>query len=231
MLQRIAVAASLAALSTAVPAADVAVFPPSAVNLSAGQAEAIGAVMAQAYARASNADVLPPRQAAAAGLDPSRMPEAAAALGVAEYIEVGAVGLLGNGSDSRIVIQATRRTQRGEVIHRAELTATSMGDVEIVAERLARALWERKSAEATRDVHTVTGKEAARENRTFTEKTFGPKLGFILPMANGKRYDPLIAFGGTTRLEGRSFFLEFGTGLAVPRSMKGDRALQGYGLI
>jgi hypothetical protein len=215
----LAALAALAAalLAGAASAADVAVFPPQVVNLSPGQGEAIGTVLAQAYAHASNTDVLGPSQTSSAVTDPNHLQDAAAKLGVAEYIETSAVGLVSNEpGGSRIVIHATRRSQSGQAIFRAELTATSMGDVEIVAQRLARALFQRLPAEETIDIHSVTAKEAGPENRTFSRKLTGPKVGVIFPVSAHKSYDPMVALSWSTRLEGGSYFVEFATGIALP---------------
>jgi hypothetical protein len=226
-----ALAAMASALvASAASAAEVAVFLPQVVNLSPGQAEAIGTVLAQAYAHAANTEVLGPNQTSSAVTDPNHLQDAAAKLGVAEYIETSAVGLVSSEpGGSRIVIQATRRAQSGQAIFRAELTATSMGDVEIVAQRLARALFQQRPAEETVDIHTVTAKEASPENRTFSRKLTGPKVGVIFPVSAHKSYDPLIALSWSTRLEGGSYFVEFATGIALPRSTEQDYESQGIG--
>ncbi len=237
MTSRGLAAVALAVFCTAARGADVAVFPAQAVNLTPGQAEAVGTVLAQAYAQVSGSDVIPPRAAAAAVTDPAHLTGAAAQLGVREYIEVTAIGLLGevDGSSgdpsSRIIIQAARRSSSGEVIYRAELSAVSMGDLEIVAQRLARALFEKKPATDTLDLHTVTRKESLRENRTFSEKVIGFKFGMIWPMAKNARYDPMIAGAFDTRLEVGKCFLEIGAGIALPKSTDNDKSSQGIALL
>jgi hypothetical protein len=229
--------AAMATLASAALAADVAVFPIQPVNLTPSEAEAIGTVLAQAYGRVSKAEVLLPQQAGPSVKTPGDLPGAAASLGVREYIETSAVGLLSResekarSSESRIIIQAARRMQNGELVYRAELTATSLGDVEIVAERLARALYEKKPAEDTGGLRTVTRREGTRDNRTFTEKIMGVKVGMTWLVAKNSRFDPLISIGFDGRLEGRSYFLEFGAGVAIPKSVDEAPDIQTVGLL
>jgi hypothetical protein len=198
-------------------AADVAVFQPTVVNLAPGQAEAVATLVAQAYARASGEEVLPPRLApVGAGAD---LITAAAALGVREYLELSIIGLMPDGGgrgDGRIIIQGTRRLASGQPVHEVEMTAASLADVQPVADRLARALWQKTSTDATRTLRTVTGREAQPENRTFSQKVMGVKTQVAVPVASDITLQPLVALGFDGRLEGRNYFLEFGAGLEVP---------------
>jgi hypothetical protein len=219
--------------SPAAFAADVAVFPPAVVNLTPAQAEAVATILAQAYGRVSGLEVLPPRRT---GLPPGGdLPAAAQALGVREYLELSVIGLLSNDGregEGRIILQAWRRLASGQTVYQAEMTASSLGDTQVVAERLARALWESRPPESTLSLHTVTGREAEPEKRTYSEKVLGVKTQLIVPIGAGPAGEPMVAVGFDARLEGRSYFLEFSGGYQVPASSTTDSAsgaTKGYG--
>jgi hypothetical protein len=225
--------------ASATSAAEIAVFPVNAINLDPGDAEAIGTVIAQAYARETGADVMAPRAVSRAAGEESNAATVAGWLGVEEYIEITAVGLIDKdadrhqrrrgAADGRIIVQAARRAKNGDVIYRAEMTATSLGDMEAVAARLARALHEKRPAAETLALDTVTGKEAMGQNRTFTEKIFGLKTGAMIPLASGRKFEPAVSLAFDTRLETKKYFLEFGGQLTVPT--ENNDAARGYGVL
>ena len=219
MLSTVTVVVAWLTLGANAQAADVAVFPVTAINLSPGEAEAIGTLVAQAYGRVAGVEVLLPQVTGAARTEGRSLAETAAVLGVREYLELAAIGLLSTGrrtSDERIILEASRHQADGTVIYKAEMAAMSLGDLEVVADRLARSLYEKKAPAATLGIHSVSGKEGAPENRTFVEKVIGMKTSAAFPFAQGQRYDPMIAFGFDSRLEAKNYFLEFGAGLVVP---------------
>lgn len=219
LISRLTIMAMLALVGVTAHGAEVAVFPVNAVNLASGESEAIGTVLAQSYARAAKVEVLSPQRSAAAlkeGVAPS---EAAKILGVREYIEVTAVGLMSSeraSKDQRIVIKASRYQASGAVVYQSEMTAMSMGDVEVVAQRLARSLYDKVEPTATLDIHSVSKKEATAENRTFVQKVKGFKTSMAFPVANGDSYNPLVSLGFDSRFETARYFLEFGAGLMIP---------------
>ena len=230
LISKFAVVTAVVLAGVTAHSAEVAVFPVDAVNLRASEAEAIGTVVAQSYGRASGVEVLSPQRSAVAlkeGVSPA---EAAQALGVREYIEVTAVGLMTSdraAKDERIVIKASRHQTSGAVIYQSEMTAMSMGDVEVVAERLARSLYEKKTVAATLDIHTVSKKEATPENRTFVQKVKGFKTAMALPVANNESYNPIVSLGFDARLETARYFLEFGAGVAIPSDSSNDKTNYG----
>lgn len=208
-------------------AADVAVFPPTAVNITTGQAEAVATLLSQAYAQASASTVLSPSEAAAALADNADHVVAAQKLGLTEFIDVSVVGLLGEGDDNRIIVQVVRRETAGDVIFRAQMTAGSVGDLELVCERLARALVEKVAPEKTQTVQTVTRREATPENRVWSQSVRGLKTQLTQPLASGHEFETMLAVGFDGRFEGQRGFLEVGAGMFVPRS--GDDQSVGYG--
>ncbi len=235
-------AAALAVMpATRALAAGVAVFSTNAVNLTQGEAEAAATVVAEAYGRLANVYVVGPRKAAVALEKDHDLAAAARSLDVDEYLEVSTIGLFSNdlelqrsgagtrlSTDSRVIVQAARYTADGKLVFRAEMTGASMADLEIVAQRLARALWEKRAPEDTRSIHTVTRREAIAENRVWTEKVMGIKTQAAFAVASGQQYDPLISIGFDGRLEGPRYFLEVGAGATLPASSDNADS-RGYG--
>src|SRR5688572_9089389 len=84
------------------PLADVVVIPTEVTNLSPGQGEAVAALIAQAYERATRARVL--RASELNGEDPAYVAN--------EIIDVRVIAL-----ETKIVVSATRRRRSGEPIH------------------------------------------------------------------------------------------------------------------
>lgn len=206
------IAAILLCAAGAARAADVAVLPVQGTNLSPGEADAIGALVAESYATESGAQVAPPAETARAlGETGGNVPAAVAKLGAREYVETTAIRLT-----TRIRIRATLRDANGGVVHGAEMTAASLDDVQPVAVRLARALVRRTTVEETRTVRDVTRREGQAPNRTFTEKVMGMKSAVIWPHANGQSFDPSVSFQFDGRLETHAGFLEFGAGAVIP---------------
>jgi hypothetical protein len=220
--------------ATNVRAASVVVLPVRAVNLEPGEAAAIGTLLAQSYARLSGQEVLGPDITPAKEGSPSA---AAPVQGASETIECTAVGLMRNvvvvatghrgaagleGNDSKIILQAVRRGPGGETIYAAELVALGMADIDDVTKRLAAALFEKRPAQETRTLDTVTRFEGAPTNRTFTRKVFGVRTAAIVPVATGISYQPTVALAFDGRLESRNYFLEFGAGFTAPASSRHD---------
>ncbi|MBI5511977.1 MAG: hypothetical protein HY903_24735 [Deltaproteobacteria bacterium] len=198
-------------------AAEIAVLPVQGTNLDPGEIEAIGVLLANAYAAEAKTEVLGPVQYAAF-LAKAGDGDAAAAPKMAETIEVTAVRL-----KTKISLRALRRGSDGAVIHSVEMTAASLDDMEQVAERLAKALVNRTTPEATRTIHNVTRTEGRAPNRTYSEKVMGLKTAFILPMARGLEFQPAMSLQFDGRFEGELGFLEFGIGLTLPTMTDDDK--------
>jgi hypothetical protein len=210
----LALTASLAFAARAAAAAGLAVFPVQATNLEPGEADAIGVLMAGAYAREAGADVLRPAQVVKATKDVEPAgggPAVAAALGLSEYIEVTAVRLA-----SKIAISTTLKRADGSFVYGAELTAASLDDVEQATARLARALYRRVPPSETQTLHTVTVTEGKVPNRTFSETVWGLKTGVFQPLASNTDLRPQLILGFDWRFEALKYFLEFGVGMTLP---------------
>ncbi len=207
------VAAACAALlaAGAARAADVAVLPVQGTNLAPGEAEAIGALMAEAYAIEAGTQVVPPAETARALAETGNVPAALAKLGAREYVETSAIRLA-----TRVRIRATLRDASGAPLHSAEMTAASLDDVQPVSVRLSRALARRSTVDETRTLRDVTRREGQAPNRMFTEKVMGLKSAVAWPRASGTSFDPSISLQFDGRLETHSGFLEFGAGAVLP---------------
>jgi hypothetical protein len=206
-----AACAALLLIAGAARAADVAVLPVQGTNLAPGEADAIGALVADAFATESGAQVAPPAETARVLGETGNVQAAVAKLGAREYVETSAIRLT-----TRIRIRTVLRDVSGAQIHAAEMTAASLDDAQPVSVRLARALVRRTSVDQTRTVRDVTRREGQAPNRTFTEKVMGLKSAVIWPSASGKSFDPSVSFQFDGRLETRAGFLEFGAGAVIP---------------
>jgi hypothetical protein len=206
-----ALCAALLCAAGAARAADVAILPVEGTNLSPGEVEAIGALVANAYAAESGAQVIRPADTQRLIRESRDLPEALAKLGVRAYVETTAVRL-----DRRINVRSTLRDAGGGLIYFAEMTAASLDDMEPISVRLARALVRRTSPELTRTLRDVTKREGQAPNRTFTEKVMGLKSAVIWPRAGDETFDASISFQFDGRLEKQWGFLEFGAGFVVP---------------
>lgn len=212
-------------VASVVSAADVAVLPVQGTNLEAGEVDAIGVMVANAYAAASGRDVLSPTEVLGARetVDPAGgVPALVAALGVKQYVEVSAVQL-----KSKLALHATLRSAAGDREHAVDITAASLDDVEQAAERIAKALLNRTTIAATQTIHNVTRTEGRVPNRTFSEKVLGLKTAFILPMARGLEFQPGMALSFDGRFETTKGFLEFGVGVALPTGTSDGEAMGG----
>ncbi len=140
--------------------------------------------------------------------------DAAVALNLSEYITVEAVRL-----SQRIAISAKLHNKHGTVLYQTQTTAYSLDDMQPVSERIAAALKRRTDIENTQTLDTVTLKEGARPNRTFTEKVLGVRTGVVFPAAiigEDFNVDPMLLMQFDARLEGTVYFLEFGGGFMFP---------------
>lgn len=195
----------------------VGVFPVKGTNLSEGEADAIGALIAVSYSEESDARVLGPAQTGPVLAQTHSERDAARQLGLTQYVDVQAVRL-----QERITVHATLLNVHGSQLYEVKTTAMSLDDMELVAERIARSLHLRTPLEHTRDLDNITGKEARRPNRMFAEKVFGIRIGMTLPF--GKDVDAGAALSAQFdgRLEARSYFLEFAGGFMLPSKFDGD---------
>jgi hypothetical protein len=212
----------LACMSRSALATDVAVLPVTGTNLQPGEREAIGQVLADAYAPQASCSVMGPREISRrlsatsrpASLTPADL---AQMLGVKEYIHTSAVRL-----GYSMTLRCSRHLADGTLLHQVKATAYTLDDMEQVAERIARALFERTSLEQTRTLYNITRREGRGRNRLFSEKVWGLKTETSFPVAVGQSIAPSMSIGFDGRLEGESYFIEFGAGFTVPTSFDDD---------
>ncbi|MBD3320766.1 MAG: hypothetical protein GF350_06700 [Chitinivibrionales bacterium] len=198
-----------------VSGADIAIFPVNVTNLTEGEGDAIGMVMAQQYSRLSKKTAIGPSQTRNALLDSeSNYQEATQALGVAEYILINAVAL-----ESKILLEAILYNQSGSEIHRAGMTAASLDDMTEVTDRISRSLIKRLEPKETIDLDNVTEMETEEKNRLFAEKVSGIKTAVMYGAASGEEFEPMANLGYNMRLEAEKFFLEFGVSALLPSTI------------
>ncbi len=198
-------------LAGAARAADVAILPVQGTNLSPGEVDAVGALIAGAYAAEARVDVATPADTARALAETGNLPAALAKLGAREYVETTAVRL-----GSRVAVRTVLRDAGGAYLHSAEMTAASLDDMQPVSARLSRALVQRTDVERTRTLRTVTRREGQAPNRTFTDKVMGLKTAVVWPRSDEKSFDPSLSLQFDGRLEAHWGFLEFGAGAVLP---------------
>jgi hypothetical protein len=210
-----------------VSAAEVAVFPTEGTNLSEEEETAIGVMIAQSYAIHTGKSVIDPR-ATRAVISESQNPKSAAQnLGVSQYITIKAVRLT-----TKISLIVSLYDEVGIRIYRTRVTATSLDDMEQVAERVSLSLYHRKPIDDTRTIHNVTVTETKPENRTWVEKVLGVKTMVVLPLAIDHSFDPYISAQFDGRWEQERYFLEFGAGfLLTPSVQSGDNTTRIGGLL
>lgn len=192
-------------------AADVAVLPVRATNLTPGESDAIGILLANAYETEARVTVARPSDVAQTIAASGSLEAALAKLGAREYLDTTAVRL-----STRIAVHVARHDASGTTVHAAEMTAESLDDMQPVAIRLSRALALRTTVQATRTIDDVTRRETRVPNRMFTDKVMGLKTALTWTFADGRDFDPALSLQFDGRLERDRGFLEFGAGAAIP---------------
>jgi hypothetical protein len=205
-----------------VSAQSLGVFPVQGTNLSDGEAAAIGGLIASALALQTSRPVLGPNDLAASLAQTQSERDSAAALGIDEYVHVEAIRL-----SSKIALQASLRNKYGSNLFQVKTTATSLDDMEVVAERLAASLMRRTELPNTRTIDNVMGKETRAPNRLFLEKIFGARLGFVLPVAKHLELSPTLQVAFDVRLEQNDYFIEAAVGFFVSNQAGEQQSLSG----
>jgi hypothetical protein len=214
----------LATLAPAIAqAAEIPMAPVECTNLILPECSAVEAVFAEAYASASGVRVAraPGGPVLTGGGAPGEGAHATVPVPATEHIRVSAVRLT-----SRIALRASLNRADGTPIHAVDMTATTLDDIQPVADRMARALVNRTTVSETMNLKNITRTEGARPNRTFTEKVMGMKSGITVPFASGVDLAPMLSFQFDGRFEADWYFLEFGAGLTIPSNKEDTR---GYG--
>ena len=205
-----------------VSAQSLGVFPVQGTNLSEGESAAIGGLIASAFALQTSRPVLGPNDLAGSFAETQSERDSARALGLDEYVHVEAIRL-----SSKIALQASLRNKHGSILFQVKTTATSLDDMEVVAERLAASLLRRTELRNTRTIDNVMGKETRAPNRLFLEKIFGARFAFVLPVAAHLELSPTVQVAFNARLEQNDYFVEAGVGFFVSNRVGGQQSLSG----
>lgn len=214
---------SFGAVGTVRAQGPAGVFPVQGTNLAPGDAEAIGTLIAVSYASHSGTRVLAPAETGPALQQHGSTVVAARQLGIRQYIEVQAIGL-----DSRVAIHAALYDSNGGQLYQVRLTATSMDDMEPVADRIAAGLYRRTPLDFTRNRRNVTGVETRAPNRLFSEKVFGVRTGVLFPVAKHLDTRAALSLEFDARLDAETYFLEFAVGFILPsNSSDGEDGIGG----
>jgi len=246
-------------------AEDVAVFPAQGVNTDRSYIDAFGMVLSQKYAKISGKKVLSPLKAAKALSGDSSHVQAAAKLGVSEYLEIEAVGLYlskkevkelmtdsANGThvfvnvngnsdhgstddqelldNHKTIVTVARMGAGGNEIYKVEMTLVTYGDIEEASDRISQALFQRIPIDQTRGMTNITRREGMGNNRMYTEKRKGIKVGGVFPYSwqNNVPVSSMVTIGFDMRFDTERYFLEVGGGGKIPTSMY-DSKSNAYG--
>jgi hypothetical protein len=194
--------------TSAVAAADVAVFAPEASNLSSQDASAVGELVAQSYALVARQGVLSPTNAQPALAQAKTYEAAAAQLAVREYIRLSAVA-----TGRRIVISAWRCRADGSVLQQARQIAESIEDLAFASDGVARALFSGSppASPGPPAPPAVTARPPETDNMVY-----GLKAGVHMPLARDAAYYPAVSLQFNGRLQLPRVFFEFGAGFLLP---------------
>jgi hypothetical protein len=238
-------------------AEDVAVFPPEGVNTDRSYVDAFGMVLSQKYAKVSGLKVLSPLKAAKAMANDSDHIQAAAKLGVSEYLEIETVGLYLSKKEARellhdsahgtnvyvnvdnsnsnsssdddqekldnhkTIVNVSRMDKSGHEIYKVEMTLVTYGDIEEASDRISQALWKKIPIEQTRGMTNITRREGMGNNRMYSEKRKGIKIGGVFPYSWQKdvSVSSMVTIGFDMRFDQEKYFLEVGVGGKIPTTM------------
>jgi hypothetical protein len=206
-------------------AASVAVMPVRGVNLSEGQCDAIGVFFSNAFARDAHVAVSSPAETKPVWDQVRASAAAAQRLGASQYVELTAIRLA-----SKVTLAGILYAADGKEVYRAETAASSLDEMDVVSARLARALiWRQPvppplyvaapsvdSASEVRPVIEVPPAQDTPPDPAASRNMFGPKGGFMFPVASGRSISPQMGLQFDARIGPRGYFLEVGAGIAAP---------------
>ncbi len=205
-MSRWLIALAALALPLSAHAGTIVVFPPQTTNVSPGEADAAGALLAEGFKAASGDTVIGPAQSSEALRGNASLAEAAKALGADRYVESSLVGL-----QKSLVLSADLIDANGSRRHR-QMTLATLDDMQPASERIARALLENSDITANQTVDTVTDREAEGLKRKKAYRIGGFRIGMLMPVAKGYQFDPGFEILYDLRLEQRNYFLTIATG-------------------
>lgn len=198
--------------------ADVAIMPATATNVQPAEAEAIGVLLADAYATESGERTFDPTVTGPALQEKGDAGAAATSLNAGEYVAVRIVKL-----DQLYTISATRYTAAGAAVHSARITASSLDDMVPAADRLAKALHDRTDVKEAMTLDNITEKEMRVPNRVKTETLAGIKTAFTYAVAKDIKLAPMLTLTYDGRHESTNYFVEWGVGFTMPSTNQDDR--------
>jgi len=204
--------------TTVLFAEDIAVFPPQDTNVDSIFISTFSNLLAKNYAKVSGLKVISPLQAGTAIPADSNYDQAAAKLGVSEYLETKAVCLKAPSNNQekkqKVTVTVSRRDKNGSEIYKVEISLTANDDIEGTSYRVAEALFKKIPMEripGTKDsVHEEKkGNEFERRNVI--------KIGGIFPYGwNPTSLSPMISIGYEMRFDAERYFIVMGAGVKYP---------------
>ncbi len=196
-------------------AADLAVMPVGAVGLSPGEADALGALFAQAVARDAHVVVASPQETKPLLDSGLAAPAVARHLGASSYVQLGAVRV-----EQAVKLSGGFFDGNGRLLYQAEASGPSLDDMDAAVSALARALiWRRPVAMPTETAPaSATNEEVGAPPRKSggLPGFYGPKIGFVMPRASTTTFSPSFNLGFDARFGPPSYFFELGAGLLLP---------------
>jgi hypothetical protein len=198
-------------------AQDITVLLGTVTNLSQQDGDAIRAVIAKKYSDITGKRVFDLSKAQEIYSTNNQDIQAVAKeLQISEYIIVSAIALR-----EKMLIDAVRYNDFGQEVFRSEtITAVTLDDLPEVADRLARALYNKTIIDKTITTENVTAIETLEKNRFFAEKIIGVKIGLIKPLHTDSTFQELITIGFHMKAESEKFFIEYGLGAIFPTRFK-----------
>jgi hypothetical protein len=121
----------------------------------------------------------------------------------------------------KTIVDVSRMDKSGATIYKVEMTLVTYGDIEEASDRIAEALWRKVPVEQTKSLTNITRREGMGNNRTFTEKRKGIKIGGMFPYSwqNNVSVSSIVTIGFDMRFDTEKYFLEIGGGGKIPTSM------------
>jgi hypothetical protein len=218
------VALTAIALPLAAHAGTIVVFPPQTTNVSPGEADAAGALLAEGFKAASGDAVIGPVQAGEALQGNKSLQQAAQSLGAERYVESSLVGL-----QKSLVLSADLIEVNGGSRRHRQMTLATLDDMQPASERIARALLTDTAVTSNETVDTVTDKEAEGMKRKKANRIGGFRVGMLAPVAKGYKFDQGFQIVYDLRLEQRNYFMNIATGAMFGINGRGgDPAISGW---
>ncbi len=121
----------------------------------------------------------------------------------------------------KTIVDVSRMDKNGAEIYKVEMTLVTYGDIEEGSDRIAEALWRKVPVEQTVSMTNVTRREGMGNNKAFSDKRKGIKIGGMFPYSwqSGVDVSSIVTIGFDMRFDAQKYFLEIGGGGKIPTSM------------